>query len=63
VTHSDVSRRIANVIPSVRDGLADLPLIDIPFDSDLTGLQVHNGPFHRRHGLDGFSDSRVAPVV
>jgi hypothetical protein len=51
------SRRIADVIPGVRDGLADRPFVGIPFDSDLTGLQVHDGPFDRRHGLDRLGDS------
>jgi hypothetical protein len=50
------SRRIADVISCVFNGSTDRPYIGTPFDSDLAGLQVHNGPFDARYGLDGFGD-------
>lgn len=37
------SRRIADVISCVFNGSTDRPYIGTPFDSDLAGLQVHNG--------------------
>jgi hypothetical protein len=53
ITLGYASRHIADVIPSVRDGMADGPLVGIPFDSNFAGLQVHNGLFDARYGLDG----------